>query len=314
MVRRLVSVVTVLALASALTLAAAQGLAGTFEGQIDAGAIQVEFTVAGDAVTGTLEGPDLSFTFEGWLSGEDAFGTVFTAQGTASFEAYVEGDTLGLYLFEVDAAGAPVPETVIELMLTRSGAVTAEGPGAGGPGVGGPGPPGASNSPGIATGAYATLTQDDATAFVEALEFVLAQIGYAYQFTAADRQQMLGALAQNFPAAEQMDQLVLADARTIWDRVKVNWPTASAADQREFALGVLILAFGEEAVASWVGPTGGGGGQALGAGGQCTSFEDCTSSFVDEETWTDTFNSQGCWAAAGCGGFDASTNTFDYPD
>ena len=74
-----------------------------------------------------------------------------------------------------------------------------------------------------------------------------------------------------------------------------------------------IRARGEEAVADWVGPTGGaGGGQALGGAGQCATFEDCTGNFVDEQTWTDTFNAQGCWAAAGCGGFDATTNTFDY--
>ena len=79
-------------------------------------------------------------------------------------------------------------------------------------------------------------------------------------------------------------------------------------------MGVLTLAFGEEAVAAWAGPAGGaGGGQPLGAG-NCSTFEDCTSSFVDEQTWTDTFNSQGCWSAAGCAGFDASTNTFDYGD
>ena len=168
--------------------------------------------------------------------------------------------------------------------------------------------------PVIATGAYATLTQDNALAFLEAFEFVLAQIGYAYQFTDSERYELLNAVAQNFPFAEQMDQLVMADARNIWERVATNWPVASEADKREFALGVLILAFGPEAVASWVGPTGaGGGGQSLG-GGNCTTFEDCTSSFVDQETWTDTFNSQGCWAAAGCGGYDASSNTFDYGD
>jgi hypothetical protein len=280
-----------------VSITAAQGLAGTFDGQTDAGAIQVELSVAGDAVAGTLVGPGLSFRFEGWLSGEDAYGTVHTAQGTAAFEAYLAGDTLGLYLFEVDAAGTPVPETVIELLLTRRAA----------------GVPPATTDQVIATGAYATLTQDAATAFIEALEFVLAQIGYTYQFSDADRQRLLAALAQNFPAADQTDQLVLADARIIWERVQVNWQVVSVADQREFALGVLILAFGEEAVAAWMGPAG-GGGQALGDGGQCETFEDCTSSFVDEQTWSDTFNAQGCWAAAGCGGFDPSTNTFDYGD
>jgi hypothetical protein len=168
--------------------------------------------------------------------------------------------------------------------------------------------------PVIATGLHATLTLDNALAFMEAFEFVLAQVGYVYTFTDDERRELLNAVALNFPAADQMDQVVMAEARTIWERVKVNWPVASEADKREFALGVLILAFGEEAVASWVGPSGGGGGgQPLGAGG-CADFETCTSTFVDGETWSDTFNSQGCWAAAGCGGFDPSTNSFDYGD
>ncbi|HLU83122.1 MAG TPA: hypothetical protein VKZ43_06940 [Trueperaceae bacterium] len=299
MLHRLAVLAILVALASAVTVTAAQGLAGTFEGQSDAGPVQAEFAVAGGRVTGTLVGPGLTFRFEGTLSGIDAYGTVHTAQGTASFEAYLAGDTLGLYLYEVDAAGAPVPESVVELLLTRRGGVATQ-----------PVP----LSPVVATGAHATLTQDDATAFVEALEFVLAQIGYTYQFTQADRARLVTGLAENFPAADPMDQLVLADASIIWERVKSNWPVASEADRREFALGVLILAFGEETVSSWVGPLSGGGGQSLGAGGQCATFDDCSSSFIDEKTWTDTFNSQGCWAAAGCGGFDASTNSFDYGD
>lgn len=297
MLRQLVLVATLVALAAAVPFAAAQGLAGTYEGRVDAGPVQAEFVVVDAVVTGTLVGPGISFSFEGQLSGQDGFGTVYTAEGSAAFEAYVQGDTLGLYLFELGPDGAPVPGTVIELLLTRL--ATGSTPG---------------QDPVLATGAYASLTHDNAVAFVEAFEFVLAQIGYAYQFTAAERQELLNAIAQSFPAAEQMDQLVMADARNIWTRAAANWPIASEADKREFALGVLILAFGEEAVAAWTGPTGAGGaGQALG-GGDCTTFEDCTSSFVDEQTWTDTFNSQGCWAAAGCGGYDASSNTFDYGD
>jgi len=317
MLRWLGFVATFVALASAASVAAAQGLAGTFDGQIDAGSVQVEFVVSGAVVTGTLTGPGLTFSLEGRLSGQDGFGTVYTAAGTAAFEAYVQGDTLGLYLFEVDAGGAPVPGTVIEMMLTRRSPVSTPAPSAAAqpstkfkPAA----PIAAAPDWSLATGSYATLTQDNALAFLEAFEFVLAQIGYAYQFTDVERQELLSAIAQNFPAADRMDQLVMADARNIWERVATNWPVASETAKREFALGVLILAFGEEAVGAWAGPTGAaGGGRPLG-GGNCATFEDCTSSFVDEQTWSDTFNAQGCWAAAGCGGFDAATNSFDYGD
>lgn len=158
----------------------------------------------------------------------------------------------------------------------------------------------------MATGQFGTLTQDDAAAFIEALEFVLAQIGYAYTFTEAERAQALQAIAQNYPQLTQVEQATLSQARNIWERVKVNWATAPAADQREFAVGVLVLAFGEETVAQWAGSGGGGGG------GTCTTFEDCTGSVLDGQAWSDTFNAQSCWAAAGCNSFDASTGTFDY--
>ncbi len=160
----------------------------------------------------------------------------------------------------------------------------------------------------IATGQYASLTQDDAAAFIEALEFVLAQMGYAYAFTPAERTQAVQAMAQSFPSLTQPEQVVLSQARAVWERVRANWSTASTEDQQEFAVGVLVLAFGEETVAQWVGASGGGGG----GGGQCTTFEDCTAGYVDGDTWSDTFNTQGCWAAAGCEGYDTSTGTFDY--
>lgn len=298
-----------------IATAAANTFAGTFDGQIDAGAVQLELVLDGSRLTGTLLAPGLRFELDGQHLDSEAYGLVHTAQGTANFEAYLQGDTLGLYLYEVDAAGEPLMDTVVELLLTRR-APAAVAPPAGKGAIGAGSPPASgsqatSPSPVLATGAYGTLTEDGAAAFIEALEFVLAQLGYAYEFSAAERSDATQAIASYFPTAEPLDQQVLADARNIWERVKVNWPVASESDRREFALGVLVLAFGEETVAAWVNQAGGGGGQALGSG-SCTSFEDCTSSFVDEGTWTDTFNAQGCWAAAGCNGYDSSTGSFDY--
>lgn len=279
----------------------ASGLAGSYEGRIDAGPVLLELALDGPTLSGTLTAPGIQFGLQGEHAGSEGYGYVHTGQGTAAFEVYVQGDTLGLYLFELTAAGEPVMESVIELLLTRRG--VSEGPG--------------EAESALATGEHATLTMDNALAFIEALEFVLAQIGYTYRFNDSERSELLQAVALNFPAAEAMDQLVLADARRIWEGVQANWSTASEEDKREFALGVLILAFGEETVAAWVGQAGGGGGgveaggQPLGSG-SCATFEDCTGSFVDAGTWSDTFNAQGCWAAAGCSSFDSSTGTFDY--
>src|SRR5680860_1138898 len=315
----LVAAITVWCCSSAL----AQNFTGTYLGSAESGQVTVELSMAGEELLGRLSAQGFEFTLEGVVQDGVGAGLAYTAEGSVGFEAYLEGDTLGLYLFEMDANGAPIVESVIELTMTRQAAGATGGTPASS--VGAPTPAGApskqvagatvapqqAHDEVLAAGAHATLTTDNALAFIEALEFVLAEIGYAYTFTEADRAEALTSIAAAYPTMQQMDQVVLSQAREVWERVKVNWASAATSEQEEFALGVLILAFGEQTVSTWVGPSGGGGGQGLG-GGSCATFEDCTSSFVDEQTWTDTFNAQGCWAAAGCSGFDASTNSFDY--
>lgn len=339
---------SVVVLVCASTFALAQDFSGTYLGTTDAGQVTVELAQTGEDLLGSLSASGIQFAIEGFVQDGVGVGLAHTGEGAVGFEAYLEGDTLGLYLFEMDAAGAPIVESVIELIMTRQtaaplGSLPRAGaapsspaqpasPGAprkqlGAPAqaAGQPAGPAAGQPMGqdaalpagqvadqvIATGAHGSLTQDNAVAFIEALEFVLAEIGYAYTFADAERAEALRAIATNYSTMPQMDQVVLSQARDIWQGVQANWRQSSQAEQREFALGVLILAFGEQTVSAWVGQGSGGGG---GMGGSCTTFEDCTSSFVDEGTWTDTFNAQGCWAAAGCGGYDPSSNSFDYGD
>lgn len=324
---------------TALVVGAAQDLTGTYVTQVEGGTITVEIVMQGETFSGRLQGPGVSFDLEGWLQDGTAVGIATSAQGALGFEALVEGDTLGLWFYEV-VDGAVVPESEIEVILQRVGAPTAgtpsppagpssppaaastpskqlpgnapAAPGGSAPPRGGLLPPPSDSpapqqgSPVIATGAYGSLTQDDAVAFIEALEFVLAQIGYAYTFTDAERGQAYQAIAQNYPQLPQTDQVVLSQARDIWERVQAGWSTATLEEQREFAVGVLVLAFGEETVSQWAGSSTGQGG------GACTTFEDCTGNLVDGQSWGDTFNAQSCWAAAGCNSYDASTGTFDY--
>lgn len=359
--------VRLLAATLALAFAAsglAQGFPGTYQAPVPQGVVTVQLTTQGERLFGQLEGPGVRFDLEGWVEDGVGVGVASSAQGALGFEAVVEGDTLGLWFYEV-VNGAVVPDSEIEVILTRvagapAAAVPAPGqaappvgasppsPGAqalppspsapqpGGkliqtpPAQGGPSAPGGgvagaptapgggalgagapapqSSSPVLATGAYAQLTRDDALAFIEALEFVLAQMGYAYTFTDADRAEALRALAQNYPTLDQTDQVVLSQARAIWERVRANWHAATAAEQQEFAVGVLVLAFGEQNVAQWAGSGRGGGG-----GGQCTTFEDCTSAYVGGSSWSDTFDAQSCWAAAGCESYDP-VGGFTYDD
>jgi len=296
-------------LAPALAAAAfAQPLAGTYRGDSDAGPTTVVLEQSGLSIVGSVEAPGLRFALDGELRDGIGVGLVTTDLGTAGFEAHVEGDTLGLYLYELDAAGRPVPGTVIELILTRVAASPAA------PALGALRATPAPASPVVARGAFAELSEDAALAFIEALEFVLAEIGAPYAFPEAERRAAVAALAAAYPQASREEQLVLADARAVWVRVRANWSSADLEARREFALGVLVLAYGEAAVEQWLGAGGGADGARAAAGDGCATFEDCAGAYVGGQTWSDTFNTQGCWAVAGCNGYDASTGTFDYGD
>jgi len=301
--RYLAALAALACLAAGLAQAPYPWFAGTYAARVDQGTVTVQLEQQGERLSGYLEGPGVYLRLEGWVEEEGvAVGVASSPEGQLGFEALVEGDLLGLWFYEV-VNGVVLPETEIEVVLTRVGAP----PPAGGPALGGAAPGPQPGSPVIATGEFAHLTQDDAAAFLEALEFVLGQIGYPYALTAGERAQFMQALAQNFPLLPQPDQAALSQARWIWERVRANWAHASPNEQQEFVVGVLALAFGEQTVRQWVGGGGRGGG-----GGQCTTFEDCTGAFVDGDAWLDTFNTQGCWAAAGCEGYDPSTGTFDY--
>jgi len=395
-------------------LVGAQDLTGRFVGDAEVGRVELTLELMQHGLVGVLEAPGVRLALDGDVSDGVGFGYAQAGGDVLGFEAYVDGDVVGLYLFELDARGNAIVDTAVELILMRvagdprgrpagssvatpaapppfaaagTGAGTVDGvyaddritldvrsaPGGyvgevgtadqryaleavathggmrgtftgngfvydfvaafaddgvrfetGGsvyhlvrqpPAVSGAGAGAPSTGTTIAHGSAADLSLDDAVAFIEALEFVLAQLGYAYRFTEAERAEALQTFALTFPTMAAEDQIVLAQARLIWDRVRANWPHADDRDRREFALGVLVLAFGEETVAQWVGPQGSAGrGRAIGGGAGCTSFDECASSFVDERTWTDTFNAQGCWAAAGCDGYDAGSGTFTYSD
>ncbi len=94
--------------------------------------------------------------------------------------------------------------------------------------------------------------------------------------------------------------------------MQANWVTASEADQREFIVGMFVIAFGEEAVQQAMGSTGGGGGAA--GGGACSDIDSCMSAYADPETLNDSMNAQSCWAAAGCTDYDAGSNDFFYEE
>jgi hypothetical protein len=266
-----------------LTLVVRSGRTG-YEAEVESGGLTYALDV--DSGGNALEGR--------FLSGGQTY--TFTAMPDGDAMVFVTAGTTYRLTRVVDPFAAP-PDPFPPAPAQRPEGQATQGP--------------------IATGRYATLTQDAALAFIDAVEFVLDQLGYPQRFSDTERRALVQEIAAFFPSSTQQDQLVLSDARAIWSRAQANWSTASEREQREFALGILILAFGAETVESWIGPSGSGGGRALGGRGGdlgCSTFEECTSRFVDERTLNDTRAAQGCWAAAGCESYDGSTGTFTYGD
>ena len=266
---------------------------GTFEGE----GLSVTVTGGSGQYQGQLVLDGQSFPFVASSGGELMEGTFQSGGQSYPFVATLQGEILyvesggGLYatVRSGDAVAPPPPSNPL-----------------GGNGATVPNP----NDPVIAQGSYGTLTQDNALAFIEALEFSLQQVGYTSTFSAADRQQLLQALTQNYAQGEPSDQAVLAQARLVWNQVQNNWTVASDADKRQFIIGVFILAFGPEAVQQAMG-TGGGGAGAAG-GGVCNDIDTCISAYSDPEAYQDTVNAQSCWAAAGCSDYDPGSNDFTY--
>jgi len=314
-----------------LAVAGAQGFTGTYTLDTPQGPVRLSLTEDGAGnVRGTLEGNGSRFELDGVIDDVDvnvAYGTVLGPQGTLVFEVTLYGpQEVVLVLASLRPDGTIDVDGASQFAFRRDAAAGSALPGAptAAPPGGAPAPPKGAAAPGgalggatptspaaapdtsrvIATGAYGTLTEDAALAFVEALVFSLQQVGYVYQVSADEQAQLMQLLAQNYATLAPDEQFILGRARQIWTEARASWPSASDADRRAFVLAVFTLAFGEQAVRQATGGAGGGGG------GGCASFEDCAGAYMDGETYQDAQNAQSCWAAAGCGGYDASSDSF----
>lgn len=163
------------------------------------------------------------------------------------------------------------------------------------------------DDPVLAQGEHAILTRDNALAFIEALEFSLAEVGYEIALTDADRLEVLQTMADRYPILPQPDQVVLARSREVWTRVRTHWPEASADEREEFFIAVFVLAFGEETVLQALQESGQGGG----GGGACDTIDACMATFAPD-AYADATAAQGCWAAAGCASYDPQFDTYTY--
>ena len=105
------------------------------------------------------------------------------------------------------------------------------------------------------------FSRDDGLAYIEALEFCLAQVGSPAKFNGQEREVILNELNRKFYTLPFEVQLRLTEARKDWDQYKASWNFLSRDEQIEFAYGVLALAYGEQAASQWLGlpPAAGAG-------------------------------------------------------
>lgn len=138
----------------------------------------------------------------------------------------------------------------------------------------------------LAIGPGGTLTRDAAEAFVEALEFTLAELGEPASFGPDLRREMHQALAAGFGDLPPDDQVVLASFRDVWTLIRQNWAVLPLDEQQAFAHAVLATAFGEDAAGRALGSASGGRGD----------FESQVSDF--------------CARHGGCGGVEDQLNSW----
>lgn len=288
--------------------AASDPLPGTFEGD----GLRAQVTGSDGHYRGdlTLAGRVYPFTATGNAAHLDGS---FTSDGASfDFTGALDGDVLRLVsggsTYRLQRVGAPLTGPVNPLSTPADGAAAVAAPGSAAAATSG----GTHDDPVVAHGHAATLTRDNALAFIEALAFALAQVGYTQPISQIEQVQLLQAMAQGYGTLAPADQAVLAHAREVWTRVQANWASASEEERTEFVLGVFVLAFGEEAVQQALGSGGtASGGHPSSDGLGCATVEACMSRYTPE-AYSDMINAQSCWAAAGCESYDPIDNSFTF--
>ncbi len=269
-------------------------LVGTFEGD----GLRVVVRARPGGFDGEMRLGGQAYAFEATAAGGEMSGSFMAGGSAYAFTATLAGDAL-----TVESGGARYQTQRL------SGATTAPA----NP-LGRAGSEPAPHDPVLARGAHGTLTRDNAVAFIEALEFSLAQAGYQQAVSEAERREMIEALAAHYAGLGAPEQAILSQAREVWTRVLANWPNASAGERDEFVIGVFVLAFGEDAVRQAIGGASGAPRSGSGPGGghpSCSTIDECMSTYAPE-AYQDTINTQGCWASAGCQSYDPEFNTYTF--
>jgi len=141
------------------------------------------------------------------------------------------------------------------------------------------------NSGVLAQGQGGQLTETAANAYVDALTFILDQLGQQQSFTPQQRQTIINNLATHYTSFPVDTQQELAAAQQIFDEYKRSWNYLGIDEQKEFAYGVLTVAYGEQAAAQALGinESRGGNNSANSYGGGSSYYSDGASYASDGE-------------------------------
>jgi hypothetical protein len=112
----------------------------------------------------------------------------------------------------------------------------------------------------LVRGAGGALTADAVSAYLDALEFCLRQVGRPATFDAATRGAMTTRIVQGYSGYPELFQRELAQSRATWDHHRKNWSQLSAEQQVQYAYFIIAAAYGEQAAAEALGLGGGAGG------------------------------------------------------
>lgn len=230
----------------------------------------VTLTLQADAdgdVNGTLMTAGQQYLIEAETVHGRLAGLIYPDDGSdleSYVEAEIEQNRLQLSILSLFADGSPNPDSRQSMVFTRSSN------GAGGSNdlantLGFTASDGADSgqAPGsvIAQGASGSLTESGFDAYMEALEFCLEQVGNPTRFDPATRQQFRQNIINAYPGLAPEVQQNLANAEQIWTQYRQTWNSITLEQKKEFAFGVLALAYGEQAAAQALGiPQGGGSG------------------------------------------------------
>ena len=217
-------------------------------------------------VNGSLQSSGQQFLVETMSQGSRLEGVIYLDDTSSMIESYLEAQLvdgqLQLSIMNLFADGTPDPSSRTSMVFTRdaSQSATTTNNLAGALGIGSEGSGNYSNSSGqvIAQGQGGNLTEAGFNAYMDALAFCLQQIGDSTQIDQTMRAQFRQNMINAFPGLPAETQQGLSNSEQIWNQYRTAWNGITLDQQKEFAFGVLSLAYGQQAAAQALGLAQGG--------------------------------------------------------